>query len=132
LKIKVNVDKTTVFVGEPVVATFKIYMHPQLNILQLSPDKVPQLNGFWNQEFNLGEIRYGLEQADGTTYRTATIKKVILFPQQSGQLNVDSYDFKALVRLQVRVKADKEAETRSRAFSMIFLMIHFSVAEQRF
>lgn len=102
LKIKVNVDKTNVFIGEPVVATYKIYMHPQLNVLQLTPDKIPQLNGFWNQEFNLGEIRYGLEQADGTTYRTATIKKVILFPQQSGQLTVDSYNFNTIVRLQVQ------------------------------
>jgi hypothetical protein len=102
LKIRVNVDKTNVYVGEPVVATFKLYMHPQLNILQLSPDKTPQLDGFWNQEIDLGEIRYGLEQADGTTYRTAVIKKVILFPQQSGQLKVDSYDFKTAVRLQVQ------------------------------
>jgi hypothetical protein len=77
-------------------------MHPQLNILQLSPDKIPQLDGFWNQEIDLGEIHYGLEQFDGTTYRTATVKKVILFPQQSGQLNVDSYNFKAIVRLQVQ------------------------------
>ncbi len=130
MKIKVNVDKTTVFVGEPVVATFKIYMHPQLNILQLSPDKVPQLNGFWNQEFNLGEIRYGLEQADGTTYRTATIKKVILFPQQSGQLMLN-LRLQELVRLQVRVKADKRSETVP-GFFEIFLMIHFSVANKRF
>lgn len=111
LKIKVNVDKTNVYVGEPVVATYKLYMHPQLNILQLAPDKAPQLNGFWNQEYDLGQIQYGLEELNGTTYRTATIKKVILFPQQSGQLNVDSYNFKATVRLQVQ---NQRRQQRSR------------------
>jgi hypothetical protein len=102
LKVTVNVDKTSIYVGEPVVATYKLYLHPQLNILQLTNDKVPQLNGFWNQDINLGEIKYGLEEINGTAYRTATIKKVILFPQQSGNLKVDSYSFNATVRLQIQ------------------------------
>lgn len=102
LKVTVNVDKTTAYVGEPIVATYKIYLHPQLNVLQLTNDKTPQLNGFWNQDIDLGEIKYGLEEVNGTTYRTATIKKVILFPQQSGNLIVDSYSFNTTVRLQIQ------------------------------
>ncbi len=102
LKVVVSVDKTTVYEGEPVVATYKLYLHPQLNVLQLTPDKVPQLNGFWNQEIDLGDIKYGLEQLNGTTYRAAVIKKVILFPQQSGNLTVDSYSFNTAVRLQLQ------------------------------
>jgi len=117
LKIKVNVDKTNVYVGEPVVATYKLYMHPQLQILQLSPDKIPQLNGFWNQEYNLGEVKYGLENVSGQTFRTATIKKVLLFPQQIGKLKVDSYDFKANVRLQVQ---GSRRQRRNDAFGNFF------------
>jgi len=102
LKIEVEVSKTTAYVGEPIVATYRIYLHPQLNILQLSPEKTPQLNGFWNQEIDIGKIEYNLQNINGKTYQVAIIKKVILFPQQSGKLIIDSYDFNTIVRLQVQ------------------------------
>ncbi len=102
LKIEVDVSKTTAYVGEPIVATYRIYLHPQLNILQLAPEKTPQLNGFWNQEIDIGKIEYNLQNIKGRTYQVAIIKKVILFPQQSGKLIIDSYDFNTVVRLQVQ------------------------------
>lgn len=107
IDIKVTTDKTNAYIGEPILATYKIYMHPELAVTQISVKKSPQLDGFWTQDFDLGQIQYKFETINGKTYRTAVVKKAILFPQQSGKLSVDSYEFDVSVRLQVQDQKKK-------------------------
>ncbi len=102
IEIKVSVDKTNTYIGEPLLVTYEIYLRSELAVTQIGVKKSPQLNGFWTQDFDLGEIRYTLKDINGRTYRTAVVKKAILFPQQSGKLTVDSYDFNVVVRLQIQ------------------------------
>jgi len=109
IEIKVTTDKTNAYIGEPILATYKIYMHPELAVTQIGIKKSPQLNGFWTQDFDLGQIQYKFETINGKTYRTAVVKKAILFPQQSGKLSVDSYEFNVSVRLQVQDQKQKRS-----------------------
>ncbi len=120
LKIEVQVDKTSAFIGEPVVATYRILMHPQLAVLQLTPEKTPQLNGFWNQEIDIGKIEYNLQNTNNKTYQVAVIKKVILFPQQSGKLTIDSYEFNTTVRLQIQGQRRQRNDPFDQFFDSFF------------
>lgn len=120
LKIEVNVDKTTAYIGEPIVATFRILMHPQLAVLELTPEKTPQLNGFWNQEIDIGKIQYNLQNVNNKTYQVAVIKKVILFPQQTGKLTIDSYEFNTTVRLQVQGQRRQRSDPFDQFFDSFF------------
>ena len=120
LKIEVQVDKTTAYIGEPVVATYRILMHPQLAVLQLTPEKTPQLNGFWNQEIDIGKIEYNLQNINNKTYQVAVIKKVILFPQQSGKLLIDSYEFNTTVRLQIQGQRRQRNDPFDQFFDSFF------------
>lgn len=120
LKIEVNVDKTTAYIGEPVVATYRILMHPQLAVLQLAPEKTPQLNGFWNQEIDIGKIEYNLQNVNNKTYQVAVIKKVILFPQQTGKLTIDSYEFNTTVRLQIQGQRRQRNDPFDQFFDSFF------------
>jgi hypothetical protein len=56
IEIKVTTDKTNAYIGEPILATYEIYMHPELAVTQISVKKSPQLDGFWTQDFDLGQI----------------------------------------------------------------------------
>ncbi len=120
LKIEVQVDKTTAYIGEPIVATYRILMHPQLAVLQLTPEKTPQLNGFWNQEIDIGKIEYNLQNINNKTYQVAVIKKVILFPQQSGKLLIDSYEFNTTVRLQIQGQRRQRNDPFDQFFDSFF------------
>lgn len=120
LKIEVQVDKTSAYIGEPIVATYKILMHPQLAVLQLTPEKTPQLNGFWNQEIDIGKIEYNLQNINNKTYQVAVIKKVILFPQQSGKLTIDSYEFNTTVRLQIQGQRKQRNDPFDQFFDSFF------------
>ncbi|MFN3194454.1 MAG: BatD family protein [Chlorobiota bacterium] len=99
LYLRTNVSKRDVYVGEQVTASFKLYANADLNIVGLELEGSPILNGFWSQEIDLGEMQWKREQVNGVWFRVANLKQVVLFPQQSGKLTVDPYEFKTVVRL---------------------------------
>src|SRR5690606_21461715 len=50
LFIKVHVDKNKVHVGEQITTSYKLYARVPMN---MSISKLPSLNGFWTQDFQL-------------------------------------------------------------------------------
>lgn len=112
--VKSNVSKRSVYIGEQITATYKLYIHPELNVMQINPTKIPSLNGFWNQELTIDKLEWNREVVDGVPFNTAIIKQVVLFPQRSGNLVVDPYEFNFTVRLRV------QSNQRSRDFWSFF------------
>ncbi|MFH1052028.1 MAG: BatD family protein [bacterium] len=102
LFVTLSVNKSNVYVGEQIIATYKIYVHPELNVQNLTPNKEPAFNGFWTQQIDLGNVQWQNESYKGKTFRSAVIKKVILLPQQSGKLEIEPYLFDCIARLRVQ------------------------------
>ena len=101
--IKLNVNKTTCYKGEPVYAVYKLYLNPELTLLNISSPKMPVFNGFWSQEIDIKAIDFtGTEVINGIRYKTAELKKVVLIPQQIGDLTVDGFNLDSRVRLRVQ------------------------------
>ncbi len=107
LYLKTNVSKTSAYVGEQITASFKLYVNGELNVVGLEMESSPILNGFWSQEIDLGEVQWQREQVNGVWFRVATLKQVVLFPQQSGKLTVDPYEFKTVSRLQTSGQSNR-------------------------
>ena len=95
--IRVSVDKTKVHVGEQITATYKMYARVNMQA-QLS--KLPSLNGFWTQDFELPkDQKPQYETLDGVQYQTFTLKKSALFPQQSGNLILDAAEANGVAQI---------------------------------
>lgn len=95
--IRVSVDKTKVNVGEQITATYKMYSRIPM---QAQLAKLPTLNGFWTQDFELPkEQKPQLETLDGIQYQTFTLKKSALFPQQTGTLVLDAAEANGVARI---------------------------------
>lgn len=107
LYLKTNVSKTSAYVGEQITASFKLYVNGELNVVGLEMESSPILNGFWSQEIDLGEVQWQREQVNGVWFRVATLKQVVLFPQQSGKLTIDPYEFKTVTRLQTNSQSNR-------------------------
>ena len=102
LFVNVKINKSNAIVGEQVIATYTLYYHPELNIVQLNYDKKPIFNGFWAQEIDLGKSnKWEVENINGVPFRKIDVLKVILYPQQSGNLTLEPMAFNSVVRLQV-------------------------------
>ena len=51
--LKVSVDKSNLYRGEALVATYKLYT--RVNVINYTIDKLPAFNGFWSQELKMPE-----------------------------------------------------------------------------
>lgn len=111
LFVRLNVNKNTAYKGEPVYATYRLYINPELNVLNAAAPKQPMFNGFWSQEFKLDQIQYsGTENINGINYRYADIAKVLLIPQQTGMLTIEPFEMEFVVRLRVQNQRKRQRD----------------------
>lgn len=102
LFMKVEVDKTKAFAGEQITASYKLYTRVPM---QVSMSKLPSLNGFWTQDFDIPPTPKPSEEiVDGKKYQVFLIKKSALFPQQTGTLTLDAAEAEGFARLVQKVK----------------------------
>lgn len=99
LQIKAAVNKTTVYQGEQLVATYKLYT--KIGIAGNELIKNAALNGFWSQEIDLGQTQWTEEIIGGYRWHVATIRKIVLFPQRSGNLEIDPLEMRFVTQKRV-------------------------------
>jgi len=74
-----------------------------VQVVNYSINKVPAFNGFWSQDIELpNQLRLYNEVYNGVNYQVGEIKKVVLYPQQSGQLVLDPMEGECIARIQVK------------------------------
>jgi BatD DUF11 like domain len=110
LILKATIDKQTCYVGEPVLATFKLYtrLESQSKVI-----KRPSLNGFSVIDLEEPEAgNFSKEMLNGRLYNCYLIRKVQLFPLQSGVLQIEPVEVENVVRfIKVAKRNNKETST---------------------
>lgn len=101
LYLTITLNKNKIYEGEQVIATYKLHAHPDLTIVQMSAKKSPVFDGFWIQEYDLGNLKFARENVDGKLFNTAILKKVVLIPQRNGKLTIDPLELDFTIRLRV-------------------------------
>ena len=86
--LRVFVSKQKVFVGEPIVVTFKLYYASQIRNYNGQP---PNLNGFFKEEIQQKNQAEQRENYKGKLFNVATLKQYVLIPQKSGDLEIDPF-----------------------------------------
>ena len=88
-------SKTNVYEQEAILLTYKIYT--QVNLTELRGD-IPDLKGFHTQEVELpNQKTFTLEHYNGRNYNTTIWRQLVLFPQQTGKIEIPSVTFEGTV-----------------------------------
>ena len=94
--LKVFVDKTKVRVGEQVIATYKLCSPYETEFSQFT--RMPSFVGFWTQELMPSrERQQSVEVIDGKKYMTIPVLKMAVFPQETGNLELDPIEGEGVV-----------------------------------
>ena len=100
LFMTLSLDRTDVVVGEPVIATLKLYQ--RVNIAGFENVSFPSFNGFWSQEIEAPtNIEFSREVYDGQIYNAALLRKFVLIPQQQGKVKIEPAEMTCLVNIRV-------------------------------
>lgn len=98
LFITATASKTTVHEQEAILLTYKV--STVVNLRQLY-GKMPDLKGFHTQEVELPQQKtFTLEHYKGRNYNTTVWSQYVLFPQQTGKLEIPSITFDGVVAQQ--------------------------------
>ena len=99
LFIRAIPSKKSVYVGEQVVLTYKLYTKVPVSSVSLS--KMPSYAGFWTKDIsdNSGTLKQSSEYVNGIEYTTAEIQKVVLVPQRSGKLSLDPMTMECVAQI---------------------------------
>lgn len=97
--LKATANKTNPFQGEQVIVTYKIYT--KVPIAQISIDKLSSFPGFWSKNLldDNERLKQSTEIINGEEYITADIRKIALFPQKTGKLEIDPMELECIAQI---------------------------------
>lgn len=101
--LRMEVNKTDVYKGEPVVASLKIYT--QVNISGFENIKYPALNGFWAQELDVSGQGDNRATIGGKVYHSQILRQWLLYPQRTGTIEIEQAQFTANAQLVTQLPA---------------------------
>ena len=105
LLLKVVLDKSRVYQGEQITATYKIYT--RVNISSYNLSKGSSLTGFWSEDLEVPkQVQLSSEVVNGKQYRVGILRRAALFPQRSGTLQVDPMEVLCAVQVQTRRRSN--------------------------
>lgn len=92
VRIKTDIDKKQVYVGEPVL--FRILLYTRNTIESVTPLSTQTIPGFWAEWFPTPRTIDGTtEEVNGQQYKVFEIRKVTLFPLKEGKLSIPPLKF---------------------------------------
>lgn len=99
LFIDVTPSRTRVCEQEAVLLTYRIHSRIGVGLANTQLTTKPDFKGLISQEIPLpgNQIQTTLEHRNGTTYRQGVILQYVIFPQQSGRIEIPSITFDCTV-----------------------------------
>ncbi|CAM3948635.1 Oxygen tolerance [Pedobacter westerhofensis] len=99
LFIRAVADQTTVYQGQQIVLTYRLYT--RVGIVDSRLDKLPDLTGFWSQEVkdNQQQAQWRVETYKGQKYNVADVRQSILFAEHSGNITIDPFEMTFIARV---------------------------------
>lgn len=85
---RIKLNKYTAYIGEPIMASYYIYTKYKPQDAAINTPTSNQ--NFWTEELS-NNLKLDVETVNGSRYYALDCKKVILFPQKSGKLNIDAF-----------------------------------------
>lgn len=102
LFVRAIANKSSAYQGEEIIVTYRLYT--QLQVRQFQIDKLPSNKGFWSEDLTdeSSNPQQHQETVNGQTYACYDIRKIALFPQETGTLTLSpiSTEVSAIVQVQ--------------------------------
>ena len=89
LHLVAEISKTNPYLNEAVTVVYKLYASPHVDVTNFRALDNPRYNNFWSQDIPV--TKYTIENTtyDGKPYRSVILKRVVLYPQREGELELE-------------------------------------------
>ena len=77
------------YLNEPTTVVYKLYFSNYINILDCREVNKPKYNDFWSQNIEIKKLEPQVGIFKGQQFTYVVLKKVVLYPQKSGKLELE-------------------------------------------
>lgn len=89
LHLVAEISKTDPFMNEAITVVYKLYVSPNISVSNYQPLDNPTYNNFWSQDIKVSSLSAQNGTYKGKPYRYVVLKRVVLYPQKSGKLDIE-------------------------------------------
>ena len=89
LHLIAEISKGNPYLNEAITVVYKLYVSPDIGVSNFRELDSPKYNDFWSQNIDLKDNKIQNGQFNGRDYRYLVIRKVVLYPQKSGKLQIE-------------------------------------------
>jgi hypothetical protein len=97
LHLVAEVSKGNPYLNEAVTVIYKLYVSPNVSVTNYRPLDNPTYNNFWSQDIPVTKHTAQNGTYQGKPYRFVVLKRVVLYPQKSGQLDIEPLSLEIFV-----------------------------------
>lgn len=97
LHLVAEVSKGNPYLNEAVTVVYKLYISPSISVTNFRPVDSPKYNNFWSQDIPVTKYTTNNGTYKGKAYRSVVLKRVVLYPQKSGKLDIEPLSLEIFV-----------------------------------
>ncbi|WP_422858046.1 BatD family protein [Flagellimonas sp. S174] len=97
LHLVAEVSKGNPYLNEAVTVIYKLYVSPNINVTNYRSLDSPKYNDFWSQDIPVTKHTAQNGSYKGKPYRYVVLKRVVLYPQKSGKLDIEPLSLEIFV-----------------------------------
>ncbi len=97
LHLVAEVSKGNPYLNEEVTVVYKLYISPDISVTNFRPVGSPKYNNFWSQDIPVTKYNTVNGTYDGKPYRSVILKRVVLYPQKTGKLEIEPLSLEVYV-----------------------------------
>ena len=88
LHLVAEVSNSNPYLNQGFSVVYKLYFSPQINVTNVGEIDSPEFNDFWSHNIKIPRLQIERGTFKGNSYNYVIWKKIVLYPQKSGKLNI--------------------------------------------
>ena len=88
LHLVAEISNIKPYLNQGFSVVYKLYFSPQINVTNVGEIESPEFNNFWSSNIKIPRLQIERGSFKGESYNYVIWKKIVLYPQKSGKLNI--------------------------------------------
>lgn len=88
LHLVAEISNIKPYLNQGFSVVYKLYFSPQINVTNVGEIESPEFNNFWSNNIKIPRLQIERGSFKGESYNYVIWKKIVLYPQKSGKLNI--------------------------------------------
>lgn len=89
LHLVAEISNSDPYLNEAVTVVYKLYVSPSISVSDWREMDSPNFTDFWSQNIDIRQLRVENGEYRGEPYRFVELRKTILYPQKTGELDIE-------------------------------------------